>query len=422
MSERNIVILGASFAGVGTTHYVLRHVLPKLPESNDFTYQVYLISPSSQFFHRIAGPRIVISKDAPGVPDQKVFKSVHDAFKQYNTKNLHFIEAVATAVDVSNRTITYKLTQGGNSATLDFHALVIATGFKTPYAAWSNQNDTSAIKSALSDIRSKLPNAKSVVIAGGGPAGVETAAEIGEYLNGSPGWFSSAPSNPKAKVTIVTSSSRLLTVLRPALAKKAEQMLKRVGVEVIYDTKVVSYPVNQNGTTTVNLHDGNQLTADVFIPATGIIPNTDFLPTELLSATGKVENNEKTLRVDRAGPRIYAIGDVGTYTRGGILSVYDAVPVVGTNLGRDLLAYHHSNGKEEKPKGPDREFTENKTETQIVPVGRSGGVGAAMGWKLPSFMVWLMKGRDYFLWSAPQIAEGTKWKSEGKWPGQNTGV
>jgi apoptosis-inducing factor 2 len=129
-----------------------------------------------------------------------------------------------------------------------------------------------------------------------------------------------------------------------------------------------------------------------------------------------VNTNKKTLRVDAAGPRVYAIGDAGNYSRGAIHLIYEAVPVVATNLQRDLQAYTSASDENlNKPKGPDREFKEDTSETQFVPVGRSKGVAAVMGWRVPSFLVWLMKGRDFLLWSVPSIATGDKWNSESKW-------
>lgn len=43
-------------------------------------------------------------------------------------------------------------------------------------------------------------------------------------------------------------------------------------------------------------------------------------------------------------------------------------------------------------------FKEDLSETQLVPTGKSKGVGAAMGYALPCFMAWLIKGKDYWLW------------------------
>jgi hypothetical protein len=49
---------------------------------------------------------------------------------------------------------------------------------------------------------------------------------------------------------------------------------------------------------------------------------------------------------------------------------------------------------------------EDKGETQLVPIGRSKGVGALMGWEVPSWVVWAIKGRDYWLWTTGKLWSG----------------
>ena len=114
--------------------------------------------------------------------------------------------------------------------------------------------------------------------------------------------------------------------------------------------------------------------------------------------------------MDAAGPRVYALGDIGTYSNDGILDIINGLPVVETNLKRDLLAAHSSpNGKAE---GKDREYVRNEKETQIVPVGRSKGVGAVFGWRIPSIFVWLIKGRDFMVSKAHERIDGTAYAKE----------
>jgi hypothetical protein len=54
-----------------------------------------------------------------------------------------------------------------------------------------------------------------------------------------------------------------------------------------------------------------------------------------------------------------------------------------------------------------------------VPLGRGGGVGAIYGWRVPSWAVWLIKGRDYLvgrssgrLFGETEVRE-VKWEAEG---------
>ena len=160
---------------------------------------------------------------------------------------------------------------------------------------------------------------------------------------------------------------------------------------------------------TVTLENGKTLDADLYIPAFGTRPNSSFISKELLTSDGRVETNPSTLRVDRAGPRIYAVGDVASYARPAIHLILNAIPVVCVNIKRDLLL---AAGKAETSVAKDRTFKEDTRETQLVPIGKSKGVGAAMGYQIPSFLVWLIKGRDYWLWTTGGLWSGKQWAKE----------
>jgi hypothetical protein len=203
---------------------------------------------------------------------------------------------------------------------------------------------------------------------------------------------------------------------------------------------------------TVTLEKKTVLEADIYVPATGSNPNTNFIQQAFLTAEGHVDTNTevcgiltqessfktcynsslphelchdgvsrldfvyqtktdstKTLRVDKAGPRIYAIGDVASYARPAIHTIFTAIPVLCANIKRDLLL---SSGKAEISASNDRVFREDTRETQLVPIGKSKGVGAAMGFQLPSFLIWLVKGRDYWLWTTGDLWSGKQWAKE----------
>jgi hypothetical protein len=71
---------------------------------------------------------------------------------------------------------------------------------------------------------------------------------------------------------------------------------------------------------------------------------------------------------------------------------------------------------DEKPKGRDRIYEKEEREMQFVPIGSGGGVGALMGWKVPSFFVWALKGRDYMVgMSGAPTASGESVKKEVVW-------
>jgi NADH dehydrogenase FAD-containing subunit len=221
---------------------------------------------------------------------------------------------------------------------------------------------------------------------------------------------------PTVGITVVTAQEKILPVLRPAIAADAEGLLGKVGVTVIKNARVKAVSPESAGTddvaakATITLEDGKTLEADLYIPAMGTTPNTSFLAKEFLASDGRVQVNRSTLRVETtSGQRIYAIGDVSSAARPAVHNVFAAVPVLCANIKKDLLSAvgsKHAEGMK------DREFKEDTRETQMVPIGRGKGVGAVMGFRLPSFMVWVIKGRDYWLWSLGNMWSGKQWAKE----------
>ncbi|KAK7188801.1 hypothetical protein DPSP01_005697 [Paraphaeosphaeria sporulosa] len=415
LTRKNIIVLGGSYGGISIAHYLLKHVLPALPQRQD--HKIIMVSVASEAICRQACPRALISDDL--FPQNKLFVSIPKQFEQYPPGEFEFIHGSATVVDHGGRTVTIESYGNGKTQVLTFHALVVATGASTPSPLLGlNVCDEKNLREAWETFRKGLETAKSIVIAGGGPAGVETAGELGEYLNGRAGFFSSRLESPKVSITVVTSAKNILPYLRPSIAKAAEDHLAKVGVTVIKNNKVVSVNPENVGAckeriasgALLDLSDGTTLQTDLFIPATGFSPNTKFLAKTILDpSTSQVDTNPSTLRVDKAGPRIYAIGDASNYARPAVHSIMAAVPVLGTNMHRDLLL---DAGVPENQVPAEKLYKEERRETQLVPIGRSKGVGAAMGWRLPSWMVWLVKGRDYWLWTVGPVWSGKQWAKE----------
>lgn len=399
---KTILILGGSYGGISSAHYILKHVIPNLPDKAD--YQVVLVSSSNQIICRPACPRALISDDL--LPQNKLFVNISEQFKLYSTDAFHFVHGSVIKLDHTNRSVSIRLSDETQTV-LSFHALVIATGASTPSPLHGlNTSDGTTLRDSWAVFRKALPTAKHIIIAGGGPTAIETAGELGEYLNGRAGWFNSRLANPKVAITVVTSGAQILPTLRQSLSTKAERYLAQLGVTVIKNTRVEAVEPPNAGAegaltskATLTLADGKTLQADLYIPATGTRPNIDFID-EVLLKDGRVETNPSTLRVDKAGVRIYAIGDVASYAKPSVHGILSAVPILAGNLKRDLIGA-----------GEDRVFKDVR-ETQLVPIGQSKGVGAAMGYQLPSYLVWLIKGRDYWLWTTVKLWNGEQWSKE----------
>lgn len=419
MSEtRNVVFLGASAAGLQAAHYFLKHTLPALKAKRDANYHVYLINPSSEWFMRTASPRAVASTTL--LSHDRIFFDIHEGFKAYSPDDFTFIEAAATGLEPFTRTVLYRSSKSSTDERLNYHALVIATGSTSSHRAFSQSGLSSETRDSIKLTNEKARSAKDIVIVGGGPTAIEFAGEVAEYRNGKPGWFSKA--NPIAKITVITNSDRILPQLRPAIGKTAEQKLKAMGVEIVYNTRVANASENEYGRTTITLAKGDKIEADLYVPAHGVEPNTSWVPSSLLDAKRYIATNNSTLRVDAAGPRVYAFGDVGSYSRNNIWDIIGSLPVLAVNMKRDLLAFDPKYPTS-KPKGKDRLFAVDEREGMFVPIGTQNGVGALMGWRVPGFLVWLLKGRDYMIgMSGSPTVGGDSVKKEVKWTKEEAAI
>lgn len=172
MSVHDIVVVGGSFAGLGTAHYLLRHTIPKLKASNSGqTYKLTLVSTTERFLFKVGTPRTVAVPDL--IPAEKVLLPIADAFKSYSADHFKLVIGTATDLDPERKTVSVKSASG--SIAIPYATLVIATGSRTSSPLWTLQDDYRETDAELKRIHAALQKAKSVLVAGGGPAGVETA-------------------------------------------------------------------------------------------------------------------------------------------------------------------------------------------------------------------------------------------------------
>lgn len=315
-SRKNIVIFGGSYSGVSTVHYLFKHAIPQLLDKA--SYQMIIVSASLQAMCRPACPRALISDDM--FPQEKLFVDIPKFFEQYSNDSFRFIQCTATELDHTDRSVSISLLTG-DTKKINFYALLVATGASTSSPLLGLNRDNEHLRANWAAFRKALPSAKNIVIIGGGPAGIETAGELGEHVNGRAGWFSSKLASPMVPITVMTSGSLILPALPTCHCEESRAVScqsrrghrqERAGEDVEPQGAGTD---NVTANATLTLKDGTTLDADLYIPATGTRPNTGFVHETLLTADGRVDTNASTLRVDKAGPRIYAVGDAASYAR-----------------------------------------------------------------------------------------------------------
>ncbi|EXJ62934.1 hypothetical protein A1O7_03378 [Cladophialophora yegresii CBS 114405] len=381
MSTHTVVIIGASFGGLAVAHGLLKSVFPQLPNGKE-SYKVVQIAPNEEFFWKIGAPRVIGNPNS--LPLEKALIPIAPGFKAYSPEQYQFIKAYATAIDSSTKTV-----QTSSNDAIHYDSLVIASGTTFATHLWTITDGSEPLKQAIHEIHQKLPDAQTILIAGGGAAGVETAGELGEVYGN------------KKDITLLSGSTGLLTRLHnKKMGAEAQQRLEKMGVKVIHDNLRVTEHTTENGKEVLKLSNGETKTVDVYIEATGDKPNSKFVPQEWLDDKQRVKTDPHTLRLDVPGVTgVYVIGTVGSYSDGSVVDVKFATPAILESIKLDLQ------GKG----GPrtNKIYKKIQSDMQFVPIGSQGGVGIAFGWKLPSFLVKMAKAKDFMIGNAVKTVEGT---------------
>ncbi|KAL6718426.1 hypothetical protein ACLMJK_004515 [Lecanora helva] len=389
-STHNIVVLGSSYAGIGVAHGVLK-ALPGLKSSTKKDYKVTMISNSTHFWWSVGAPRAMLKPYPKDNMDS--FLPVVKGFETYAPGLYEFVHAEITGVETESREVVYKLKDNAEHVASDakklhFDTLVIATGSTGESPLYALQGSHLPTLNAYKDVQTRLPSAKSVVVIGGGAAGVETAGELGE-LHGT-------KTSSSKDITILSGGERLLPALRPSIGKRAQEILEGFGVKVEHNLRLKNSKTTADGQTAITFDDGSTRTVDLLLVATGRKPASSSLPASILTSDGRVTVDEyqRIPNIDSA----YACGDVTTSSQnpGGIIHLQTAIPTTAGNIIAELGG-----------KGKGKVFKPMTTkETQFVPVGSNGGVGAMFGWWAPSFLIKQVKSKNFMFPKAQQTLEG----------------
>lgn len=183
------------------------------------------------------------------------------------------------------------------AATINFDKLVIASGSRL-YAPLSgadlpgvyNFKSLSAAEALVEQIRKG--EASSALIVGAGFIGMEIALLLRELA---------------VEVTQVEMMDQVMpAMLDPQTAAFALEVMQSRGVEVRLNTKAAAFDGDKKATG-LKLEDGERIVADLYIAATGVKPNVDFLVDSSLKIDWGIVVDE---HLKTSHPDVYAAGDV----------------------------------------------------------------------------------------------------------------
>ncbi|KAF3926052.1 hypothetical protein ABW20_dc0108867 [Dactylellina cionopaga] len=378
MAAHEIVVLGGSYGGLIATHELVKKFIPSVTKVTGQKFHITMISLSSHFHFPVAVPRAVVDPSlipiaSLEIPIKEKIGLAQDQFT--------FVHAEIIAIDTTSRTTHYTLLDDqynkGAAASIHYDSLFIALGAHTKHPAFKLRGSHLEAISAMETLNKEIKAAKSIIIAGGGPVAVETAGELGSKYGNS------------KSVTILTNAPSLLHNVNPDIGTNAKYYLDKMGVHVGLNSNVTSATKLENGQTRVQFAKSESVDVDLYIDATGIIPNNEPIPKELLTDRGFLEVDAYQ-RATKAGALVYGIGDIV----GGWAQIAELIFMKGTVLGN--WAYEVSGGKV----GKETAWVTPKNSMMLVPVGTKKAVGAAFGWRFPSWVGWLLKGRDFMVGKA----------------------
>ncbi|RAK83868.1 FAD/NAD(P)-binding domain-containing protein, partial [Aspergillus costaricaensis CBS 115574] len=422
-STITIPIIGASITGLTTAHSLLSH----FTTSNNITnnkgpkIKILLINPTPTFYWAIAAPRILTKPSA--FTESQYLIPIADGFTKYSPDVFEFILGRATSLDFDKKLLQVEeVTDTESNKSLreiKYDYLVIASG-STPSASSTetlfpgedgekeiypfklSPTSTTTITEAIKSAQTTISTAKRITVIGAGPIGVEIAGELGDLIT--PSSSSSSEGESRKEITLISSTPRILPTLKPSASETATSLLTNKGVRVLTDQKVISVSSKEQGGYELKLNNGETLETDIYIPTIGVLPNSSYIPPEVLDERGWVRVDEE-LKVEGV-EGVYAAGDITTHKQKLSFKADEMAGVVVGNLVDDI-GNINGVGKGGKGRGwwrcgggGRKTYDEGNDVMMVVPVGTSGGTGQAFGWVLVSFMVWLAKGRDYFIWKA----------------------
>lgn len=353
--------------------------------------KVTLINPSTELSYNIASPRFLTKPDL--IPEEKYIFSIPGAFKKYSSDSFQFVHGKATEINLESKLVSVEsLTEG-----IKYDYLVIASGSTTPASA-GKESFPAPFKSPIDgDVRdligkthSAIGAARSIIIGGAGPVGVEFAGELAEAFDG----------DAKKEITLISGTEKPLAGLMNSAQDAAVQILQDKGVTLKTSSQIEKAEYDDTAKQwTVTLAGSETLKADLYISAMGTIPNNCFIPSSLLDKEGWV-GVDKHLRAlndkGNAESNVYALGDISSHKDRLLLRVPPQIAAVVANLKQDITG----------DGGMRAYLPEEEWMAMLVPIGRSTGTGVIGNWRVWGFLVSFMKGKDFLVGKAPSFIQG----------------
>ena len=397
-AAREILIVGGGFGGLYAA-LELEKLLKN--ELKNETVRITLISRDNFFLftpmlHEIA---------ASDLDASHIVNPLHKLLRRTD-----FFCGEVESIDLENRRVTVRHgvpNAASHTHELAYDDLVLAPGSVAGFHDVPGAEENALTMRTLSDavkLRSRLiemleaANADcfaqmrtpllTVVVAGGGFSGVETAGAVNDFLRDAVKHYRQLK-NETVRVVVVHSGERVLPELGEKLGHYATEKLQKQGIEVRLNAHVESAEAD-----CVVLSDDVRILAHTLVWTVGNAPHpiVGSLPCD--TEKGRIRVSE-FLEVEK-WPQVWALGD-GAFACDENGEPYPATAQHALRQGKVVarnIAANLRNGE----KTPFR----FKTLGQLATIGRRTGVANVMGLHFSGFAAWFLW-RTIYLWKLPRL-------------------
>lgn len=209
------------------------------------------------------------------------------------------VNTEVSAIDTQNHSVSFRNLVTGETGTLTYDKLIIATGAvpRMPPVPGSDLQGITTLQSMkdadfLRKIRDEGKIKKAVVI-GGGLIGIETCEAL--QLAG-------------IEITVIELLPQLLTFLDLEMAKLVENHVRSKGANVITENGIAAFLGEDGQLNAVKLQNGTELPCELAVVAIGVRPNIK-LAKEAGLKIGEIGGVEVNEYMQTSDPDIYAVGD-----------------------------------------------------------------------------------------------------------------
>ena len=209
------------------------------------------------------------------------------------------VNTEVTDIDPKEHSVSYKNIATGETGSLTYDKLVIATGSipRMPPVPGTDLDGITTLQSMkdadfLRKVRDEGKIKKAVVI-GGGLIGIETCEAL--QLAG-------------IEITVIELLPQLLTFLDWELAKLVENHVRSKGANIITDNGIAAFLGENGSLTAVKLQNGTELPCELAVVAIGVRPNVTLAKQAGLKI-GELGGLDVNEYMQTSEPDIYAVGD-----------------------------------------------------------------------------------------------------------------